>query len=321
MNKSKKHITFAERARKIISKYKRADFDSIEREQMERELDALAAEQEEYKRQHGIEDNTQTMQHANGIDFNYLNADYDETPVAITSDMLNPNNYTATDSTNLVSTNRGMLSKDSISPYKTSIIPSIASGAISTLGNLWMANRATKDLPTVSLGRVTPSTISLARERSRIRKDSRDAARIARTNAAKNARTRGEYLSLAAAQDAAINEGTAKSLSDLYSREAQYNAAERARASSVNAELASKEALANYQSRLQAQANRDAYLSAALQSVPQMVQNIAGIRQQDALINSLGQDYSIGMYRDPNLNFWQRLTTPKQIVRVFNSRG
>jgi len=54
MATKKKDKTFAERAKKIIKKYPRAEWDNIEKEQLDRELAELAQEQEEYKRANKI---------------------------------------------------------------------------------------------------------------------------------------------------------------------------------------------------------------------------------------------------------------------------
>ena len=53
MNKPNKK-TFADRAKSLITKYSRADFDPTERQELDTALAALAQEQEEYKRVNGI---------------------------------------------------------------------------------------------------------------------------------------------------------------------------------------------------------------------------------------------------------------------------
>lgn len=317
MTNNKNKLTFADRAKKITKSYPRASWDRIEKEQLERELSALAEEQEQYRQANDIEDSSQQMQqqYANGsyLEPLGLNTDFniDTTQLASTAP---PINYQQ----NVTSTNQGMLPTSGISNYSTSIIPSLASGAITAGSNLLMANRAMKDIPEMRLNRVSPEEISLSRERLGVRRQSDMAGNIARSNAARGSRTRGEYLSTAAAQEAAMNRGTTDALSQLYSQEARMNAAERARASEINARLQAQEAQANMMAQQRAAANRDAYTSAAIQAIPQTMQNIVGIKQQDALINSLGQDYSIAQYQDPSQNWFQRMTQPKQTVRRYN---
>lgn len=319
MATKKKNKTFAERARDIIKKYKRANWDSIEKEQLNRELAALAQEQEQYKQANGINDDGEQyqQQYATGsyLTPRGLNTDFniDTTQLASSAP---PLIY----SQNTRSTSAGMLPTAGLSNYSTSIIPSIASGAITAGANMLMANRAMKDIPKMNLSRLSPEEISLARERRNIQKEGERASRINRYNAARGARTRGEYLSNAAAADAAINRGTTGALSNLYSQEEQLNAQERARVNQLNAQIEAQEAQTNFLAQQGARADRDAYTSAAIQAIPQTMMNIANIRQQDALINSLGEDYSIMQYRDPNQNFFQRITQPKQLVRVYMGR-
>ncbi len=355
MATKKKNKTFAERARDIIKKYKRANWDSIEKEQLDRELAALAQEQEQYRQANGM---------GNYSDNRVRNGKHDGTTPGSNS-ILAPNEQSQIDYTlgintytnpmtelsknapqqldvpafqdvvsggpeewapindyraSMTSTSAGMLPTAGLSNYSTSIIPSIASGAITAGANMFMANRAMKDIPKMNLSRLSPEEISLARERRNIQKEGERASRINRYNAARGARTRGEYLSNAAAADAAINRGTTGALSNLYSQEEQLNAQERARVNQLNAQIEAQEAQANFMAQQQARANRDTYTSAAIQAIPQTMMNIAGIKQQDALINSLGEDYSIMQYRDPNQNFFQRITQPKQLVRVYMGR-
>ena len=313
MAKNKNKPTFAARAKEIIKRFPRSDFDKIEKEQLDRELAALAQEQEQYRQENGMaNDNQQEYSGGSyltprGLDTNF---NIDTTQLA--------QSYQPQQALDMTSTNRGMLPTEGLSNYNTSIIPSIASGAITTGANLLMANRAMDNVPQLQLGRLSPEEISLARERAGIQRESDTVGRIARSNAARGSRTRGEYLSTAAAQEAAMNRGTTSALSQLASQEARMNAAERARVSEANARLQAQEATANMRAEQMARANRDAYTSAAIQAIPQTMQNVAGIRQQDALINSLGQDYSIGQYQDPSLNWFQKLTQPKQLVRRYN---
>lgn len=58
----KQNKTFAQRARDIESKYKRAAFDKIEKEGMESELEALMAEQEQVREMMGLNQQEQPMQ-------------------------------------------------------------------------------------------------------------------------------------------------------------------------------------------------------------------------------------------------------------------
>src|SRR6056297_3924868 len=173
MAKKNNKPTFAERAKQIIKSYKRSDFDKIEKDQLDRELAALAQEQEQYRQNNGIDQEQSQQpqiapnqqQFANGSFLDYLNADYEEPNVAVEPWMTDPSAFQSPQ-VDMTSTNRGNLPTAGLSNYSTSIIPSIASGAITAGSNLLMANRAMDDIPQLQLGRLSPEEISLARERA-----------------------------------------------------------------------------------------------------------------------------------------------------------
>src|SRR6056297_2894688 len=101
MANKKNKLTFAERAKKIIKRFPRSDFDKIEKEQLDRELAALAQEQEQYRQDNGIDQGqsqqpqiaSNQQQFANGSFLDYLNADYEEPNVAVESWMTDPSAF------------------------------------------------------------------------------------------------------------------------------------------------------------------------------------------------------------------------------------
>jgi len=60
-----------------------------------------------------------------------------------------------------------------------------------------------------------------------------------------------------------------------------------------NAEAKAKETIMNRAQKIKNKAEREAYISAALGSIPQATKDINAIRQQDAMVNVLGDTNSI----------------------------
>lgn len=59
---SKKQISFADKSRQLVAKYKRAKFDPVEKQELDAALAALAQEQEAYKQANGIGEYSQEQQ-------------------------------------------------------------------------------------------------------------------------------------------------------------------------------------------------------------------------------------------------------------------
>lgn len=336
MTKKKNNKSFAARAKELISKYSRASFDKTEEAELNQKLAELAEEQEAYKKANGI---GEYSIESYGINMNhdgvspgsssYLTSNYNTGY----GDYTNPLGLNTTQEYEVPPSSIPTYTMDSsvsdmgvtnypnavgnpqseYSPYRTSIVPSIASGAATVLGNLYLANQAGKNYDKINLPRVSPFLANLSNERSIALRN----AIAARANAIKNvksaARSRGEMLSNLSATDTAIQKNLADIYSGINSREFAANQAEKARAQSTNAELASREAQYNTAAKTQAQKERLAYQAAAMQSLPQTMKDIRQSQQQDALINSLGDDYGIYMEDYAGRKWYQ----PKNVVRKY----
>ena len=174
---------------------------------------------------------------------------------------------------------------------KTSIAPSIVSGAISGIGNLLLASQ--QKAKNIKLGRVTPEKISLARQRDALEKELRLQGNIAKRNIKSGSRGRGDYLSNVAATSAGLQKEFGNQVGKSFQAEELANADSRQKAAQTNASLAAKEELANTEEENRARAAREAYLSGAVNAIPGTLKDINQIRNQDKLINILGNKYKL----------------------------
>ena len=151
--------TFASRAKALIKQYNRADFDPTEKAELDQKLSELSQEQEAYREANGI-NNDQKFQDGGPLQkmqpIPFLGFD---TPVENLPD------YTALAESSLPQAQGDGGQQNNLSPYSTSIIPSLVSGGASVLGNLLLADKAGRDVPQLRAQTLTPERISLGRER------------------------------------------------------------------------------------------------------------------------------------------------------------
>jgi hypothetical protein len=193
-----------------------------------------------------------------------------------------------------------------LSPYSTSIAPSLISGGISTLGNLWLANQQGRSLPKIQLPRLTSEDISYEQSRQIAQREASKGRTMAKYNIGRGSRTRGEYLANSGVVDATISGNVGSVLAQSKQEETLVNANRRMSVNQYNNELANKEILYNNELKNKQIKDREAYIAAALQNVGATTKDITAIRQQDALINSLGEDYGWYMEDNPNAKWYQK---------------
>ena len=346
--------TFASMAKQLIAKYKRASFDPTEKAELEQKLSELAEEQELYREANGMNNEPQMQQEqpmqqfATGSDLNldkskypgiYSNnrniiTDYSD-PLALSGTMglklTNPvaqqpisNNYGISLNSS-ISPNQAAaqvppvnqtVNQHELTPYSTSIVPSLVAGGISSLGNLFLANKAKNNYSPIELPRATANKISLDRERRSAKREAGTSSANLRRNIKSSAKTRGELMGNISASEAAMQ----KNLADIYGRSYQneeaLNAQEAARVQQMNMQMAANEAQYNSQMQNRALSDQQAYQSAAIGAIPQTMRDIRESQQNDALINSLGDDYGI-FQQDYEGRKWYQ---PKKTVRSYRNK-
>jgi hypothetical protein len=197
----------------------------------------------------------------------------------------------------------------STSPYKTSIAPSLISGATSVLGNLYLAGQQ-KGVDDVKLPRVSAPKVSLERSRQLAKREAIKAGQKAKYITKKGARTSAEYAANRAAIQAGISGKLGETLSASQEKEDLVNTNMKAGMDKYNAELAAKEQMINNANKIRNKSEREAYIAAAIGTVPQMTRDISATRAQDRLINVLGDDYGWYMEKDPNAKWYKRKKSP-----------
>lgn len=332
----KKNKTFAQRAKNIVKSYKRADWDPIEKSALESSLAKLQEEQEAYKQanqlgEYSSEDVNNNMKHG-GEDpgstsyvnpYTFPGTDY-TFPGRESALVSAPNMGVAGNMVESVPVTQGtqlpggvnmspaltypneqqLMNQvgggggSELSPYSTSIVPSLISGATTVGGNLLMAKN-TPSSPTIDLPRLTHQNVSYERGRQSARREAAKGSTKARFASSRGSRTRGEYLANRAASEAAIAGNLGETLNKSYQEETLINANMKAGMDRANAEIAAKEQIFNAQQKSRDIENKNAYLSAAMQAIPQTTRDIGSIQQQDDIINLLGDDYGLYMEKEP----------------------
>ena len=324
MNKPK---TFAERAKVLIRKYSKANFDKRESDELEAELAKLSEEQEAFKQANGLgeyEQESSNMFPNGGLMDTY---NPNGTPIQTNQNLMGVWNYNpsevpiqnnqaytpvVTQSQNIspASNFNNDVLQGELSPYKTSITPSIISGAASALGNLYLARQAGKQYSPTNLPRVNPETIDLSRSREAIKEQGSLARSSAQRSISQGAGSRGQYLAGISAASTGINRNLSDAIGSTYEKEALTNAQARQMASSQNAQLAAQEAGMNQLDKQLSNAEKNAYLAAAIGTIPQTMRDINMTKSQDKMAG-LGQgNFKWETYKDP-------ITGKKSTVKVF----
>lgn len=344
-----KDKSFAQKARDLINLYKGASYDTVQKKELEEALAKLAQEQEEYKAANGIgvQDNQEYSQDGTpqfggkGSSIVGSFQPYYQDPMAIkvsprlsapsmygnipvgpqyntetglpiSSAIPKVNPYTSIPQNYNLDYTKPI--GDGAKPYSTSIIPSLAAGAASTIGNLYLAKKAGKYVPMASTS-IAPEQISLANERQRIEQEAAIAGATGKRSARTAARTRGEYMGNVGNVQTGLNKNVSEALGKSYQTEALTNAQARQQAAMANAQM--KMSVDQYNTNLanQALANKQQYQSAAIESVPQMISNINQLQNFDKILGISGGDYTPVLAPTGNTGLFKRKYAPKVVYR------
>jgi len=345
----KQNKTFAQRAKSIVKKYKRADFDPIEKAALDSSLQKLQQEQEAYKQSQGI--NTVTPEQTGGDNvfagdkggsylptetFNRFQTPMDATkldaslPTTLSGNdpyefgsnespysfgKESPYSFTQQAAPTPVATTDAS-NNASYSPYKTSIAPSLIGGVAEIAGNMYLANQQ-KGGDDLKLDRISTPNISLERGRQAASREATRAKQRTKYAAKQGARTRGELMANRVAGEATISGKLGETLSASHEKEALVNANMQAGMNAKNAEIAAKEKIINNAQKIKNKAEREAYLAAAMGTIPQVMKDIGQTRRDDMYISSLGDDYNWMTGTDPDAKWYQKKKKP---VKVFTNK-
>ena len=305
----KKQKTFAERAKEIKNKYSRAEFDSIERRDMMKELEALRDEQEEIREAMNIVDKADDMDKAGDAVSQYIAKP--TTTITMPSWYVNATNPSGVRPLNAMNTapvdnikvptvgkaintpNSLITPNQKFRPLQTSATPYIVSAAASMLGDLGSLVSMYKTRPnTLNLPRVAPTKVNLQPEREA-------ATRAYNTNknvALRYSRDMSNPANAYANQMAGLS-SLQGSYGDIigqsYMNEANTNAQLQQQANMTNAQFAAEEAKANLQLKREMSDAQSATIGSISETIPKALRDYRSDYSQNMLMNIIGNNYGL----------------------------
>ena len=278
--------TFAERARLLKKKYKRADYDEIEKQELISELRKLRDEQEKFRVDNGLDE--ENKEFGGG-------GTWEPVMPKVGMDL----------------SKQGLADVGTDPQYEeigSSILPTAISTGFNLVGNLIGARNARRraDAVDINLPRVAPEQISLASEREALRRSYGTASNVALKNARDISSPAGAYANQVGAIST-LTDSLGTGLSDSLMRETNQNLMLRQQANTMNAEIGAKEALAEAELKSRYLDKGDEYRDAAFQSIPMGLRDYREQRANDMLMSTLGKDYGLYQQVNPNETFMQKL--------------
>ena len=284
--------TFAEKARALKKKYRRADYDEIEKKELIAELRKLREEQEKFRVDAGMgEDDGSEIEQYDGITnvSSFLPAQAPRLGMDLSK--------------------QGLVGHDpQYEELGSSILPTAISTGFNLIGNIVGARQARKraDAVDINLPRVAPEQISLASEREALKRSYGTASNVALKNARDISSPAGAYANQVGAIST-LTDSLGTGLSDSLMRETNQNLMLRQQANTMNAEIGAKEALAEAELKSRYLDKGDEYRDAAFQSIPMGLRDYREQRANDMLMSTLGKDYGLYQQVNPNETFMQKL--------------
>lgn len=275
--------TFAEKARALKKKYRRADYDEIEKKELIAELRKLREEQEKFRIDNNLDEATEEFAPGGPI-IPKIGMDLSK---------------------------QGLADVGTDPQYEelgSSILPTAISTGFNLVGNLIGARNARRraDAVDINLPRVAPEQISLASEREALRRSYGTASNVALKNARDISSPAGAYANQVGAIST-LTDSLGTGLSDSLMRETNQNLMLRQQANTMNAEIGAKEALAEAELKSRYLDKGDEYRDAAFQSIPMGLRDYREQRANDMLMSTLGKDYGLYQEVNPNETFMQKL--------------
>ena len=274
--------SYADRARELEKKYKRAKYDPIEKEELISELRKLRDEQEKFRVDNDLDDNAQNFDLGGAILKGLNNT-------GITKAISDKNN-------------------SQYDEIGSSILPTAISTGFNLVGNLVGAASARKraNAVNIDLPRVAPEQVSLASEREALKRSYNTASNVAQRNARDISSPAAAYANQVGAISS-LTDSLGTGLSDSFMRESNQNLMLRQQANTTNAELGAREALAEAELKNRYLDKRDEYRDAAFSSIPMGIRDYREQRANDMLLSILGKDYGLFQETNPNETFMQKL--------------
>ena len=282
---NKKIYSFADEVKRLKKKYKRADYDEIEKQELISELRKLRDEQEKFRVDNGLDE--ESKEFGGG-------GTWEPIMPKIGMDL----------------SKQGLVGGDSLQyeELSSSILPTAISTGFNLVGNLVGARQARKraDAVDINLPRMAPEQISLAAEREALKRSYGTASNVALKNARDLSSPGGAYANQVGAIST-LTDSLGTGLSDSFMREANQNALLRQQANATNAEIGSKEALVEAELKNRYLSQGDEYRDAAFSAIPMGLRDYREQRANDMLMSTLGKDYGLYSEVNPNETFREKL--------------
>ncbi len=287
--------TFAARARALKKKYKRAEYDELEKKELIEELRKLRDEQESFRADNGIdvgEGQSEEVEQYDGI--TNVSSFLPATAPRLNMDLSKVGLAGAT--------------SPEYGPITSSILPSLISTGSSLLGNILGANKANKlaDTEQINIPRIAPEQISLEPQREAMRRDASTATNIALRNA-RDVSSPGAAYANQVAGVGSIYDSLGTGLGQSYMTEQNTNAQMRQSANQSNLESDLRGSMFNAQLRSRYLDEASAYRDAAFQAIPEGLRDYRAQRSQDQWMSTMGKDYGLYQKTNPNATFKEKL--------------
>lgn len=296
--------SFADRAREIKNRYKRADYDEIEQNELKAELRKLRDEQEQFRIDSGIAEDEESEEYKCGGKYDgggiYVSGNR---PVAEVKNQIPTMRYDLAGDLNTTTPKDGF----TYQTPQSSILPTLISAGTSLAGNIIGANRADKlSRQSVVLPRTTAEQINLEPERQALTRKYNTASNVMLRNA-RDMSSPGAAYANQITGITSLTDSLGSGLSQSYMNEANTNAQYRTQANTMNAEIGAKEALTNMDLKNTYLNQANQYRDAAISTIPAALRDYREQVNQDNLISTFGRDYGLYSKIPINETFTEKL--------------
>ena len=305
--------TFAQRARELEKKYKRAKYDPVEKEELAAELRKLRDEQEAFRADADVDDDTSVDHMPDGGTINPFGLSnitgipYGSTGVP-SMGPLAPIMPTGNKYNNLFAAAPTSGSGDEYGSIKSSIVPSLISTGVSLAGNIAGMIGAKKNAKTagINIPRVAPEQISLEPQRESLRREAGTARNVMLRNA-RDVSSPGAAYANQIAGIGSIYDSLGSQSGQSYMTEQNTNAQMRQSANQSNLESELRGSMFNAQMKDKYNTEASAYRDAAFQAIPEGLRDYRAQRSQDQWMSTMGKDYGLYQKTNPNATFKEKL--------------
>lgn len=310
-NMKKKEYSFADEAKRLEKKYKRAKYDPIEKEELTAELRKLREEQESFRADAGIGEEDESMEFAEG---GIKTTGY--TGVLPNQYFNNLGSIAGAPSLGMDLSKVGLSGAtsypNSASPQydslNSSILPSAISTGVSLIGNIAGMIGANKKAKTagIKIPKMAAEQISLEPQRESLRREAGTARNVILRNA-RDVSSPGAAYANQIAGVSSIYDSLGAQSGQSYMTEQNTNAQMRQSANQANLESDLRGSMFNAQMRDKYNTEASAYRDAAFQAIPEGLRDYRAQRSQDQWMSAMGKDYGLYQKTNPNATFKEKL--------------